>query len=222
MFTGLIQDLGYIHSQTDYQLEIRCASPDSVILEGIERGDSIAVDGACLTVERILPQGFTVSVSPETLARTTLGGRSPQDPINLETSLRVGSKIGGHFVTGHIDGSARLATAQATATSWELRFYDVSEFVRSYIVPKGSITLNGVSLTIAHCHDWGEWFTVAVIPLTYDQTNLHCLQPDSLVNLEGDILGKYVQRLLKPTVSGLGEAATQAIDDGFLIEHGYL
>lgn len=222
MFTGLIQDLGYVHAKVDYQLQIRCPSPDSPILRDIEIGDSVAVDGACLTVERVLPQGFAVSVSPETLQRTTLGARSPQDPVNLETSLRVGSKIGGHFVTGHVDGSAKLSSSQATATSWELAFYNISDFVRPYIVPKGSITVNGVSLTIASCHEWGEWFTVAVIPLTYELTNLHCLAPDSLVNLEGDILGKYVQRLLKSPVSDSAASALPAIDTGFLAEHGYL
>lgn len=229
MFTGLIQDLGYIQSKGDYQIQISC-SAGSAILSDLEIGDSIAVDGACLTVEQILAQGFIVSVSPETLQRTTLGQRSAQEPVNLEASLRVGSKIGGHFVTGHVDGSAVLASAKSTATSWELRFCAVSPFLRSYLLPKGSIAVNGVSLTIATCDDQGEWFTAAVIPHTYDVTNLHRLKPDSPVNLEADILGKYVHRLIQrpgSTKHWPGEAhpsddGISAIDDGFLTEHGYL
>ena len=247
MFTGLIQDIGYVQSKGDYQMQVRCAA-DSPVLQGIEIGDSIAVDGACLTVERILNGGFVVSVSPETLARTTLGGRSPQDPVNLEASLRVGSKIGGHFVTGHVDGSARLVSAVASATSWTLRFSHVSPGLRPYILAKGSVAVNGISLTIASCDASGEWFSVAVIPHTYEVTNLHGLEPGSPVNLEADILGKYVQRLLRyPGASPVNSVASSvsavsvpdtawsepdsatapalsvpSIEADFLSEHGYL
>lgn len=218
MFTGLIQGLGYIQAVNDYQLRIRCQGESAeLILKDIEIGDSVAVDGACLTVETISTQGFIVSVSPETLARTTLGRRSPTDPVNLETSLRVGSKLGGHFVTGHVDGQGELLSVSQSATSWDLRFGLLGDAVQPYILPKGSIAINGISLTIADCDRSGAWFSVAVIPHTYALTNLPNLALGSPVNLEGDILGKYVQRLL--TLPG---DRPNGIDASFLTEHGYV
>lgn len=234
MFTGLIQGLGYVQVVNDYQLKVQCDSQTAAsIMQGLEIGDSVAVDGACLTVEKILaPQGFTVSVSPETLAKTTLGQRSPTDPVNLETSLRVGSKLGGHFVTGHVDGQGVLESAARSATSWNLRFGVTAAALHPYILPKGSIAVNGVSLTIADCDDTGHWFSVAVIPHTYALTNLEALAIGSAVNLEGDILGKYVQRLLRQPTSvpaaaggslddGMAIAPVSGIDPAFLLEHGY-
>jgi riboflavin synthase len=124
MFTGLVQSLGNLRLMTEDRWEVSCVpSGATVILADLTIGDSVAVDGACLTVEEILPQGFIATVSPESLDRTTIGYRDrTATNVNLETSLRVGGKIGGHFVTGHIDGVGRLVSADATATSWELRF----------------------------------------------------------------------------------------------------
>ncbi|MDX2097186.1 MAG: riboflavin synthase [Leptolyngbyaceae cyanobacterium bins.59] len=197
MFTGLIQALGTLQPIGAEQVRILWTSPiTEPTLQDIARGDSIAVDGVCLTVTEILPQGFVATVSPETIARTTLGHQSNMSHVNLETSLRVGSKLGGHFVTGHVDGVGYLQSAAQTARSWEMEFTTASEAVARYIVPKGSIAINGISLTIAECSTDGRWFKVAVIPHTYTMTNLHELQPGSLVNLEGDILGKYVDKLI--------------------------
>lgn len=192
-----------------------------VIMPGLALGDSVAVNGVCLTVETILDRGFVAAVSPETLDRTTLGTARR---VNLETSLRVGGKIGGHFVTGHVDGAGWFEAAIATATSWELSF-QASDRVARYIVPKGSIAIDGISLTVADCSDDGRWFQVAVIPHTYAETNLSELQPGALVNLEGDILGKYVEKLLRsgPASSARSQAATSPpITADFLAEHGYL
>lgn len=219
MFTGLIQGLGYVQAVNDYQLRVDCeAETAGLILQDVEIGDSIAVDGACLTVETILAQGFIVSVSPETLARTTLGKRSPTDPVNLETSLRVGSKLGGHFVTGHVDGQGSLLSVSQSATSWDLRFGELSDGLKPYILSKGSIAVNGISLTIADCDVTGDWFSVAVIPHTYALTNLEKLNMGEAVNLEGDILGKYVQRLLVMPAA----QSESDVDASFLSEHGYL
>jgi riboflavin synthase len=227
MFTGLVQSLGNLRLLAEDKLEILCSYLGTeLILTDLTIGDSVAVDGACLTVEQILPQGFIATISPETLDRTTIGQRDrTSNYVNLETSLRVGGKIGGHFVTGHIDGIGRLVSAKATATSWELRFAappslteQWSHYLSRYLVSKGSIAVNGVSLTIADCDPGGNWFTVAVIPHTYTHTNLAQLQPDEWVNLEADILGKYVEKLMMLPPSA---REREIITPDFLAAHGY-
>lgn len=229
VFTGLIQALGTIEPQESDKLRISCSSnPANLVLQDLGIGDSVAVDGVCLTVEELLPQGFVASASPETLRRTTLGQQQLENGwVNLETSLRVGSKLGGHFVTGHVDGIGCLRSLSQTSTSWEMTFTAPLHVAR-YIVPKGSIAVNGVSLTVADCDPAGTWFTVAVIPHTFAETNLFYLKPDSGVNLEGDILGKYVERFLNFGSGGErshlpGAVPSQeTITPSFLAEHGYL
>lgn len=223
VFTGLIQALGKIHHLENHRLQITCLNSCEAILADIELGDSIAVDGVCLTVEAILSQGFTATASPETQDRSTLGHLSENAVVNLETSLRVGSKIGGHFVTGHVDGVGRLDASEQTTSAWTISFHVDTPQVARYIVPKGSISVNGISLTVADCTADGDWFSVAVIPVTYAETNLQRLRPGDPVNLEGDILGKYVDRFAtlgngKSTMKGQAERLSM----GFLSEHGYL
>lgn len=221
MFTGLIQALGKLQPLDNDRLQISCLDPCSSIMADIALGDSIAVDGVCLTVATILPKGFMVTASPETLSRSTLGQTSTRHPVNLESSLRVGSKIGGHFVTGHVDGQGYVSEIIQTDSAWEISFTVPKRQVARYIVPKGSVGVNGISLTIADCSPSGDWFKVAVIPVTYDETNLQYLQPNDAVNLEGDILGKYVERFTQ-----LGDRTTDAgtqpdISLDFLATHGY-
>lgn len=219
MFTGLIQTLGSIQHLNDSQLRIDPVGNNADdLFQDIALGDSIAIDGICLTVEQILSRGFIVTVSPETLGRTTLGQLPDGAPVNLEASLRVGSKIGGHFVTGHVDGQGSLEVATATGSAWELKFQVVAPTVRRYIIAKGSIAVNGISLTVADCGPDGDWFTVAVIPVTYQETNLRHLVPGQAVNLEGDILGKYVERFLG---GGADSATADHLSLAFLAEHGY-
>jgi riboflavin synthase len=205
---------------------ITCVSqPPNVIMQDLAYGDSVAVDGVCLTVEEILKDGFIATASPETLRRTTLGlEETPQRYVNLETSLRVGSKVGGHFVMGHVDGVGRLLAAEKTASSWEMTFI-APEAIAHYIVPKGSIAVNGISLTVAAYETELAQFTVAVIPLTYADTNLRYLVPGSLVNLEGDILGKYVEKFLYPGKrhsTSTDDTSFDEVTPTFLAEHGYL
>ena len=219
MFTGLIQGLGTVQALAPDRLQIDCAaSTAALILTDLALGDSVAVDGVCLTVVEILPHGFVAVISPETRDRSTLSHVDAR-LVNLEPSLRVGSKLGGHFVTGHVDGIGHLEQAIATASSWELTFTAPPSVAR-YILSKGSIAINGISLTVARCNPTGTQFTVAVIPHTYAETNLRHLQPGSPVNLEGDILGKYVEKLL---TTGQGQGS-DAIDltPAFLAEHGYV
>ncbi|HEY9643598.1 MAG TPA: riboflavin synthase [Coleofasciculaceae cyanobacterium] len=232
MFTGLIRAVGTARSHGSNALQIHCGAHGASLLEDIELGDSIAVDGICLTVTEILPNGFTADVSPETLSRTTLSHNSEIAYVNLEPSLKVGSKIGGHFVSGHIDGVGYLESSVQTDNAWEMSFRVEEAQVARYIVSKGSIAINGVSLTVATCDASGAWFKVAVIPLTYAETNLRYLQPGSRVNLEGDMLGKYVEKFLRLgtnhslAIAGLEEMLNpghqDSITPAFLAENGYL
>lgn len=226
MFTGLIQAQGIIspEGRDRFKISIPPAHNHSFFNE-LVKGDSIAVDGVCLTVEKLLPDSFIATASPETLERTTLGSRSETSPyVNLEPSLQVGSKLGGHFVTGHVDGVGCLKRSVATERSWEMTFGPLNSLsetwqnnIARYLIPKGSIAINGISLTIAECDPHGSWFQCAVIPLTYEETNLSTLQEGNWVNLESDILGKYVNKLLHHPSSNPSEITTS-----FLAEHGYL
>lgn len=224
MFTGLIQALGQVQAIGSDRVKVSCVSKDStLILTDLAIGDSVSVDGICLTVTEVLPRGFIAAASPETLGRTTLGQRqSDASFVNLETSLRVGSKLGGHFVMGHIDGIGYLQAKEQTATSWEMSF-TTTEAIARYIVPKGSIAVNGISLTIADYDDARCWFKVAVIPLTYAETNLCYLQLGNAVNLEADILGKYAAKTLDANFEhSRSEHGNSELSTAFLAENGYL
>ncbi|NJN21952.1 MAG: riboflavin synthase [Leptolyngbya sp. RL_3_1] len=222
MFTGLVQTLGQLTRIDPTHLNIRWGTDvPPTALKDAALGDSIAVDGVCLTVERLSPEGFVATASPETLDRSTLGALPEGAWVNLEASLRVGSKVGGHFVTGHVDGLGYLERAIATNTSWELKFIVPEPRLARYVVSKGSIAVNGISLTVADCSPSGDWFTVAVIPVTYGDTNLQYLQSGQGVNLEGDLLGKYVEKFL----TGANPAPAlqpETVSLEFLSEHGYL
>ncbi|MEO0946611.1 MAG: riboflavin synthase [Cyanobacteria bacterium J06641_5] len=224
MFTGLVRAQGSLSVPQSDRLRISLPVGATAIVAELEYGDSVAVDGACLTVEAIFADGFIAAVSPETLQRTNLGWRDRTAArANIEPALRVGDKLGGHFVSGHIDGVGCLLESMQTASAWEMTFGGLGDRPEQWqqiartLIPKGSIAVNGVSLTVAACTD--DWFKVAVIPATYRDTNLSLLQPGAWVNLEGDILGKYVAKLLAKSDR---PQAGPAIDLGFLAEHGYL
>jgi len=209
MFTGLIQALGKIERYNSGKITI--AAPG---LAKFAIGDSVAVNGVCLTVAEILAKGFVADVSPETLSRSNLG-QSNLLPVNLELALAVGDRLGGHFVTGHIDGTGTLCESTMAGGSWEMSFSAPIELAR-YIISKGSISVNGISLTVAQCNSSGTWFSTAVIPHTYESTNLKYLQMGSSVNLEADMLGKYVEKFMQ------GDRSPQStITSDFLAEHGW-
>ncbi len=224
MFTGLIQALGTTRPLGGDYWQVTCVTDSSfAIVRDLAIGDSVAVDGVCLTVESVLKDGFIATASPETLRRTTLGQeQTGQRYVNLEASLRVGSKVGGHFVMGHVDGIGKMLSVEQTATSWEMTFTNTGAIAR-YIVPKGSIAVNGISLTVAEYQPETMQFKVAVIPLTYAETNLRYLSSGSWVNLEGDILGKYVEKFLSSNkeLTTDAEASGYQITPTFLSEHGY-
>ncbi len=218
MFTGLIQGLGYLQPQGQQQILVKCGAVR--FWDSLAVGDSVAVDGVCLTVETLMAQGFVVSVSPETVQRTTLAQRlHMHQAVNLEPALSVGDRLGGHFVTGHIDDVGVVQGVQQTDTSWELSFA-VPDAIARYIVHKGSIAINGVSLTVADCNENGSYFKVAVIPHSFANTNLQALHPGDQVNIETDVLGKYVAKLLR-LPGHESSTANLEITPEFLAIHGF-
>jgi riboflavin synthase len=231
VFTGLIQALGTVQLLDHYHLQVNCA--DQTLVADLRIGDSVAVDGACLTVETRLDQGFIVTVSPETLQRTTLGELAKTGGmVNLEPALRVGDRLGGHFVTGHVDGLGALQSLDTSGSSWRICF-TAPATVAPYLIAKGSIAVNGISLTVADCDPAGAWFAVAVIPHSFAQTNLQTLQIGQAVNLEADLLGKYTAKLLQyqfraghlaapdSEVMGIAENGLPEITMDYLAEHGF-
>lgn len=193
MFTGLIQALGTIRRREPRAGGLRFRIETEVPFEEVLIGESIAVDGACLTVVSFAGKQFEIDASPETLARTTLGGRREGDPVHLERAMRVGDRLGGHIVLGHVDGVGKLADRRSAGGYTFLR-YEAPPEVLPYLVPKGSIAIDGVSLTVNTITD--PRFDVAIIPHTATHTHLTRTPVGEPVNLEADILAKHVARLL--------------------------
>jgi riboflavin synthase len=196
MFTGLVDGLGRIEG-TDQEGSGRrftIAWPDLPPGEPLELGESVAVNGCCLTVVAAAGAQFEVQAGPETLARTNLGGRRPGDRVNLERALRVGDRLGGHFVQGHIDTTAALRDRRPEG-EWEFLAFDLDPSWTSLLVPKGSIAVDGVSLTLVDVEPGG--FSVMLIPHTLTVTTLGLIRPGDRVNIETDILAKHVRQLLR-------------------------
>lgn len=185
MFTGLIETLGQV-LRPGPRLRVGCEL-------GLALGDSVAVDGCCLTVVELGPNWFEADAVPETLRRTTLGRRVAGDAVNLERPVRPEGRLGGHFVQGHVDGVGRLVRRAAEGDSWLLDFTAGPEVLR-YVVAKGSVAVDGISLTVADRSE--DRFRVAVIPHTAAVTTLGQRREDDEVNLEADVLAKYVEGLL--------------------------
>jgi riboflavin synthase len=199
MFSGIIQAIGSVSACRerggDLELMIEAGRLD---LSHVRLGDSIAVSGVCLTVTRTAASTFAADVSRETLARTTLGNLVPQSRVNLELALKAGEPIGGHLVSGHVDGVGRLVSRHADARSERLEFELEPELAR-YVARKGSICIDGISLTVNDVED--TRFGVNLIPHTLAVTTLGDLTPDARVNLEVDLIARYVERLLGQSIA---------------------
>lgn len=193
MFTGIIEELGSVRSIEERGENARIVISARVVTEGTKHGDSIAVNGVCLTALEINPDSFAADVSRETLARSTLGSLKSGAPVNLERAVTPTTRLGGHIVQGHVDARGQLAGVEDHGESWTIKISYPREIAR-YLVFKGSVTVEGISLTIAGLND--EYFEVAIIPKTWEVTNLSRLQPGDGVNLEVDVIAKYVERLL--------------------------
>ena len=194
MFTGIVIEQGVVE-QAPPQLVLRAPQ----VAADVAIGDSVAVDGCCLTVTAVDGPRLQFDAVPETLRRTTLGGFAPGSTVNLEPALRAGDRMGGHVVQGHVDGVGELVSAEPEGDAVNLTFA-APEPVLRYVIEKGSITVNGVSLTVTGFDE--ATFSVSIIPHTRKVTNLGGLEPGDRVNLEADIFGKYVERLLVPSSSG--------------------
>lgn len=192
MFTGLIEEMGTVRSLARGTLGKLVVASGKIAGE-IAIGDSVAINGSCLTVTSINGGDISFDAVPETLSRTTIGGLKPGDPVNMETSLKAGKAIGGHFVQGHVDGVGTIESSRSLGESQVIRISAPGEVMR-YVVEKGSIAVDGISLTVAACDKYGV--TIAVIPHTLEETTLHSKRAGDRVNLEADILGKYVEKLL--------------------------
>jgi riboflavin synthase len=193
MFTGIIEELGSVRSIDQRGENARIVINARVVTEGTNHGDSISVNGVCLTALDIQADSFAADVSRETLLRSTLGTLKPGTPVNLERAVTPATRLGGHIVQGHVDARGRLTGVVDHGESWTVRIEYPKEIAR-YLVFKGSVAVEGISLTIAGLTD--DYFEVAIIPKTWEVTNLSHLKPGDDVNLEVDVLGKYVERLL--------------------------
>jgi riboflavin synthase len=194
MFTGIIKETGKItdvrESHESKELSISC----NAIRQGLGIGDSVAVNGCCLTVKRLNSEGFTADISYSTLNSTTFKYVNPGEAVNLEDSLRLSDKLGGHFVTGHIDTTIKFLGIKKIGNSFELSLELPQQFY-SNIAAKGSVAVDGISLTVAETGR--DFFTAAIIPHTYENTCLKIKKPGELMNLEIDLLSRYINRLLK-------------------------
>lgn len=195
MFTGIIEEIGTVeavqHASAGARLRVRA----SAVMDDLKEGDSVSVDGVCLTAVELRKDGFSADVSPETLKRSTLGEFTSGTPVNLERALTPSSRMGGHIVQGHVDATGEIeAIEQAGSGNWWLTVR-VDEELDRYLVEKGSVAVDGISLTIAEVRN-GR-FSIAIIPHTFQQTALRFKRPGGRVNIEADILAKYVEKLLR-------------------------
>ena len=191
MFTGIVAELGEVAGIEPRGDAARLTIRGST--EGVSPGDSIAVNGVCLTVTGILDGTFTADVMGETLDRSSLGGLTPGAPVNLEQSVRLADRLGGHLVQGHVDGTGTIIS-RSPADRWDQVRISLPASISRYVVHKGSIAVDGISLTISALAQ--TWFEVCLIPETLKRTTMGAAQPGETVNLEVDVIGKYVERLL--------------------------
>jgi len=213
MFTGLIEDTGRITAIERRGAAAGLTLTTALPVSEIAIGDSVAVNGACLTVTAKTGTTLTFDVSPETVAGTTIGGLRSGSGVNLERALRLGQRMGGHIVTGHIDCIGQLARSSETDRNLVLEFTLPAENAR-YLVTKGSVAINGISLTVNKVTSNG--FSVNIIPLTQVATTLSGLKAGDEVNIETDIIGKYVERLTAPWKQGGGLSIKTLAENGFL------
>ncbi len=216
MFTGIIEESGKISSLTKHAKGARIRIAANIVTKDTNEGDSIAVNGVCLTALNVSPEGFTADVSQETLDKSTLGKLKTGAKVNLERAVTPSTRLGGHIVQGHVDSRGKFISATQNGDFWTVRISFPRE-IGQYLVYKGSISVEGISLTIAALKV--DYFEIAVIPKTWEQTNLSTLKSGDEVNLEADIIAKYVERIL---LYGKGAEKSEAITIEKLSKLGFV
>jgi riboflavin synthase len=194
MFTGIIEERGSVRSIEFDGDNARIVILGTLVTDGTNAGDSISVNGVCLTALEITTDSFAADVSRETLDRSTLGSLEAGSPVNLERAVTPMTRLGGHIVQGHVDGRGTFISATPDGDFWTVRIGFPPDFAK-YLVYKGSVAVEGISLTVASLAD--DHFDIAVIPKTWELTNLSFLKPGDPVNLEADVIAKYVERMLR-------------------------
>jgi riboflavin synthase len=221
MFTGITEQVGRIESlqlgTNGGVLRIHMPSatdPASRVAQGLKLGDSISVNGCCLTVTKFDEHHFSADLSRETLQRTNFGEKNAGGLVNLESPLAAGARLGGHFMQGHVDGIGRVTRLAPEGESWWLSVR-IPETLRRYVAEKGSIAIDGISLTVANWHD--GIVDIAIIPFTHQHTNVHAMSPNDAVNIETDILAKYVESLMQKDETPAAPRLTvqQLVEEGF-------
>jgi riboflavin synthase len=219
MFTGIIEEIGTVSSLETSSDATRIMLSIRKISGKVKTGDSLAVNGVCLTITRYSETMCEADISPETMEKTNLGGLKSGDICNLERAVRAGEPIGGHFVSGHIDGTGEIMTVTTKGNSYLIKISAPVKLMK-YIASKGSVAVDGISLTPINCTD--KTFDIAVIPHTYHHTTLYKRPAGSTVNIECDILSKYIDRLLNFKGDTITEEKKGKIDTDFLKKSGFL
>lgn len=217
MFTGIIEEIGTVRRIERGAAGARLTIAAKTVLGGTKLGDSIATNGVCLTVVAMTADSFSADVMAESLRRSSLGALQSGSPVNLERAMPLNGRFGGHIVSGHIDGTGTIASQKREDNAVWLTVHTSPSLLR-YIVEKGSIAIDGVSLTVAAVDQTG--FSVSIIPHTGAQTILLDKKPGETVNLECDVIGKYVEKLLTP-YSPAEKSASSSITMEFLAQHGF-
>lgn len=218
MFTGIIEEKGKIRKVLSGKESGSVEIKASVVLEGTKIGDSIAVNGVCLTVTSLKADGFSADVMPETLRRTNLGKLSIGAEVNLERAMAAGGRFGGHIVSGHIDGTGVIKSLKPEGNAVWVSINAAPDILR-LIVEKGSICIDGISLTVAYVDD--KEFRVSIIPHTGSETTLLAKKAGDIVNLENDIVGKYIEKLIKPYSSTQEPEKKSGLTMEMLSEYGF-
>ncbi len=220
MFTGIIEGLGRISMVRSSGKGKRLAIDADFILDGTGIGDSIAVSGACLTVVEITRNRFEIDVSPETLEKTTFGNAGTGDRVNIERALRLSDRLDGHLVSGHIDGLGTIARKKTDGNA-VLVSVGIPATLSRYIIKKGSVAVDGVSLTVNNCDE--GWFEVSIIPHTGKLTSMGFKEKGAFVNIETDLIGKYIERFVGSRLNGENDKASKSsIDMEFLARTGFI
>jgi len=214
MFTGLIEEIGTMEGSVNGEKSMKLTLKASKVLENIKIGDSISTNGVCLTVTSFTGSTFTVDVMPETMRKTNLGKLKQGSLVNLERALKVSDRLGGHIVSGHVDGTGAIKDFKVEDNAtWVI--IETNPEVIKYVIPKGSVAIDGTSLTVVEVAD--NFFRVSIIPITKEETILLKKKVGDEVNLECDIVGKYIERFLT-----FKEEKKETLDMKFLADNGFL